>query len=207
MIIKVASRRNWPAESVRAPLLSRSISPNQRGTTARPHTRRMDAGSGAFAGRAAVAAAGRPPGRKRDACRRARRGGFSVSSGPLSRLLDTLAGVRRTGSGYLARCPAHADQHNSLTVTENDCGDALLHCHAGCATEAVVQALEPQEGPRVGLGPLEDGAVGEADQAEQQPGVERAGRDEIPEAGVGRGGCRIVVAPAPSGENKLFPIP
>jgi putative DNA primase/helicase len=56
-------------------------------------------------------------------------------------LLSRLDGVRKTASGWSAKCPAHADQNASLSIDPGDNGGLLLHCHAGCATEAVVQAL------------------------------------------------------------------
>lgn len=39
-----------------------------------------------------------------------------------------------------ARCPAHEDGTASLTVRHTD-GKALVHCHAGCESTAIVQAL------------------------------------------------------------------
>ncbi len=56
-------------------------------------------------------------------------------------LLRRLHGVRRSGSGYVAHCPAHRDRRPSLSVSEGEDGRVLLHCHAGCSTEAVVGAL------------------------------------------------------------------
>jgi hypothetical protein len=41
----------------------------------------------------------------------------------------------------MARCPAHDDKNPSLAIAEGDDGRALLTCHAGCATAAVVEAL------------------------------------------------------------------
>lgn len=58
-----------------------------------------------------------------------------------ARLLETLDGVRRSGSGWQARCPAHDDQVASLAIRVADDGRTLLHCHAGCATEDVVAAV------------------------------------------------------------------
>lgn len=47
---------------------------------------------------------------------------------------------RRSGDGWTARCPVHADGKNSLTIKLVD-GRWLLHCFAGCATEQVVAAV------------------------------------------------------------------
>lgn len=56
-------------------------------------------------------------------------------------LLSKLDAVRKTGNGWQARCPAHEDQHASLSVGNGDAGGIVLHCHAECKTEAVVSAL------------------------------------------------------------------
>jgi hypothetical protein len=55
-------------------------------------------------------------------------------------LLARLEGVRRTAGGAMARCPAHEDQHASLSLSPND-DRILVHCHRGCPTEQVVSAL------------------------------------------------------------------
>lgn len=57
-------------------------------------------------------------------------------------ILDRLEGVKKTGSDkYVARCPAHADRSPSLTIREMADGRTLLHCFAGCETEAVLTAM------------------------------------------------------------------
>ena len=61
-------------------------------------------------------------------------------SRPLDLVLQRLDGVRRSGSGWSARCPAHDDRHPSLSVTERD-GTILFYCHAGCTQDAVIDAL------------------------------------------------------------------
>ena len=61
--------------------------------------------------------------------------------------LDRLQGVRKSGTGYNARCPAHDDANPSLSITEGDDGKVLVHCFAGCTFEAIRDALWPQ-GPR-----------------------------------------------------------
>jgi hypothetical protein len=62
---------------------------------------------------------------------------------PLARVLARLPDARPSGEGYSARCPAHDDQHASLSIRTNDHGDALLNCHAGagCPVEKIVTAL------------------------------------------------------------------
>ncbi len=56
-------------------------------------------------------------------------------------LLARLHGVRKSGDGWSARCPAHDDRQNSLSVNSGDDGRILLHCFAGCRPEGIVAAL------------------------------------------------------------------
>ena len=57
-------------------------------------------------------------------------------------LLSHFDGVRETGYGkYVARCSAHDDRSPSLAISEGDGGRLLLHCWAGCETEAVLSAV------------------------------------------------------------------
>lgn len=56
-------------------------------------------------------------------------------------ILARLQGVRRNGSGWIARCPAHADKSPSLSLREES-GKVLLHCFAGCTVESICAALE-----------------------------------------------------------------
>jgi len=53
------------------------------------------------------------------------------------RLLD---GVRRSGSAWTAKCPAHEDRRASLSVSEGDDGRILVNCHAGCSAGSIVAA-------------------------------------------------------------------
>ena len=48
-------------------------------------------------------------------------------------------GCRRSGANWT--CPAHEDRAPSLSVSTGDDSRLLVHCHAGCTTEAVVAAL------------------------------------------------------------------
>ena len=52
-------------------------------------------------------------------------------------LLGRLEGVKKSGDGWTAQCPAHPDQINSLKVDHRD-GAWLLKCHAGCSQDAVI---------------------------------------------------------------------
>jgi hypothetical protein len=48
---------------------------------------------------------------------------------------------RRSGAGWVARCPAHDDKNPSLSLRDVD-GKVLVHCHAGCEQAAVIAALK-----------------------------------------------------------------
>ena len=47
--------------------------------------------------------------------------------------------ARRSGTGWMAKCPAHDDHSPSLSIRDFD-GKVLLHCHAGCAQTDVIEA-------------------------------------------------------------------
>ena len=49
--------------------------------------------------------------------------------------------ARRVGSCWMARCPAHEDRDPSLSIREVD-GKILLHCHAGCPQQNVIERLK-----------------------------------------------------------------
>jgi hypothetical protein len=58
------------------------------------------------------------------------------------RLLAKLRNPRQVGpSRWMAKCPAHPDHNPSLSIKEAPDGRVLLHCFAGCPTEAVLAAL------------------------------------------------------------------
>ena len=50
-------------------------------------------------------------------------------------------GGRRSGKGWLAKCPAHKDKHPSLSIDEGGDGKALVKCHAGCSQADLIDAL------------------------------------------------------------------
>jgi putative DNA primase/helicase len=51
--------------------------------------------------------------------------------------------ARRSGAGWMAKCPAHDDHNPSLSIREVD-GKVLLCCHAGCTQRDVIDALRAQ---------------------------------------------------------------
>ena len=61
-------------------------------------------------------------------------------SGELNKFLARLNGVRRSGKGFKALCPAHPDRNPSLSVRETN-GRILVKCFAGCSTKDVCEAL------------------------------------------------------------------
>ena len=48
---------------------------------------------------------------------------------------------KRSGDGYLARCPAHEDHTPSLSISSSS-EKVLFYCHAGCTQENVISALK-----------------------------------------------------------------
>lgn len=56
----------------------------------------------------------------------------------LTRRLD---GVKRSATGWTARCPAHEDRQSSLSIGTGTDGRVLLHCFAGCTPEAICDRL------------------------------------------------------------------
>ena len=62
-----------------------------------------------------------------------------ISASPtVQSVLDKLNGVRRTGSGWQARCPCRNDDENpSLSIGEGNDGRALLNCHRGSGCNIV----------------------------------------------------------------------
>jgi hypothetical protein len=59
---------------------------------------------------------------------------------PIATVLERFPDARRSGNGWIARCPAHEDRSPSLSIGEGNDGTILLHCHAGCKTEEILRA-------------------------------------------------------------------
>jgi replicative DNA helicase len=62
---------------------------------------------------------------------------------PVQEVVGRLRGAKPAGPGkYSAFCPAHQDEKSrSLSIGTGSDGRVLLHCHAGCSVQAVVNAL------------------------------------------------------------------
>jgi DNA primase len=48
---------------------------------------------------------------------------------------------RRSGTSWMARCPAHNDREPSLSIRQAEDGTVLVRCHAGCEQARVIAAL------------------------------------------------------------------
>jgi hypothetical protein len=60
----------------------------------------------------------------------------------LDSVLSRLRGVRRSGAGYVAFCPAHENHRTqALSISEGENGRILLYCHRGCTYHQIVEAL------------------------------------------------------------------
>ncbi len=55
--------------------------------------------------------------------------------------LEAYGHVVRGQGPWSAQCPAHADRDPSLSIGDVD-GRVLVHCHAGCAPDDVVETLD-----------------------------------------------------------------
>jgi hypothetical protein len=56
-------------------------------------------------------------------------------------VLERLDGVKQHGDHWMARCPAHEDDHPSLSITTGRDGRPLLNCHAGCEFKDIAEQL------------------------------------------------------------------
>lgn len=74
----------------------------------------------------------------------------------------TLGGARKAGDDWSCRCPAHDDKKASLSIKDSDKGRLLVHCHAGCAQDDVINELKilgywpsTTQKPKVDLPPVQ----------------------------------------------------
>lgn len=67
-----------------------------------------------------------------------------MPSDAVERFLEKSKGVRRSGEGWVARCPCREDDQNpTLTIAEGRDGKVLVNCHrgGGCNTEEICAAM------------------------------------------------------------------
>lgn len=64
-----------------------------------------------------------------------------MTSSSLEQIHQRLHVTHLRGDTADARCPAHDDNRSSLTVSPGEHGGILLHCHAGCETQAILDAI------------------------------------------------------------------
>lgn len=50
-----------------------------------------------------------------------------------------------TAGGFVAPCPAHDDNNPSLSISDGKDGKVLVHCHAGCDQNVVIDALKSRK--------------------------------------------------------------
>jgi hypothetical protein len=90
-------------------------------------------------------------------------------------LLARLVGVSRCGDGLTARCPAHEDRHNSLSIHHRD-GRWLVKCHAGCGYREIIAALGLDAGELFDdAGGGGDGSIPASNRATVQPRPDASG--------------------------------
>ena len=57
-------------------------------------------------------------------------------------VLDQFDQVRESRNGWSARCPAHRDKRNSLSIGIGEDGRIVIYCHAGCDAGMVLYREE-----------------------------------------------------------------
>lgn len=75
----------------------------------------------------------------------------------------SLGGAKKSGGNWSCKCPAHDDNKASLSIGHGRDGKLVVHCHAGCSQESVIDWLKaldlwPSSGakstPTVGPAPV-----------------------------------------------------
>jgi hypothetical protein len=92
---------------------------------------------------------------------------------PIELILSRLPQAKRSGTGWIARCPAHDDRRASLSIGAGEDDRALIHCHAGCTPEAVASALGLV---LADLMPAHDGGIGRSLSPKDASGVTKSKR-------------------------------
>jgi len=85
----------------------------------------------------------------------------------LEGILSQLQGVRKSGQGWIARCPAHDDRNASLSLKITEEGRLLAHCFSGCSFQEIREALG-LVGERFAPSPLQEETGPTPEQLEAQ---------------------------------------
>lgn len=56
-------------------------------------------------------------------------------------ILSRLSKIRKSGTGWIACCPAHPDRNQSLSLRITEEGRLLAHCFSGCSFAEIIEAL------------------------------------------------------------------
>lgn len=91
-------------------------------------------------------------------------------------ILSRLEKVQRRWGYYVARCPAHEDRVNSLSLKEGK----YIKCHAGCTYREIMDALREGEGALSSSSPRPRWKDGEVHEPDQSPGPNSLSRSARP---------------------------
>ncbi len=92
----------------------------------------------------------------------------------IDKVLESVGEYSTRGDEYRAKCPAHqGESDDSLAIRENGKGKVLLHCHAGCGFEEIMEALglENGRGRSKPIGPKEEKVAEDTLTVEDLPGA------------------------------------
>lgn len=59
----------------------------------------------------------------------------------VEQILELVENVELRDNAYIAKCPSHDDNKNSLSIAEGNDGRILVHCFAGCSHQDVLNSL------------------------------------------------------------------
>ena len=99
---------------------------------------------------------------------------FAPATSAVDKILDRLDRVTRSGSGWMARCPAHKDGRPSLSISTGEEGRVLLKCFAGCPVERILDAIDCTASDLFANAPFRPSSNGHAQPDNQEAsGVEK----------------------------------
>jgi hypothetical protein len=60
----------------------------------------------------------------------------------VEQIARSLGGAKQSGGNWSCKCPAHEDNKASLSIGNGRDGKLVVHCHAGCSQESVIDWLK-----------------------------------------------------------------